>query len=388
MSKETVKRIEQAFNFYEESSLMSFGGFKSATIEIPALSKAVSAFEVAPEFRTYLARSFGTPLDIKKFVIGATEQAKPLSKLSFCEHFPMAMHAWVNSSRRVYRLSDSIRDYFDEVSLAGVGWLDINWPFNSFAVQFDTPINFEEHSSSIDCVIIYRASYEGVSYICCLAMDSGLGNLTFYSPEKREKMLWAIKKNHWHKYHRLMSQNAYAVSPFAYPLIPMWMPEDKFKCLRGDVSNEMFQRESAHPDFGSVVHGVENRDEILQKDYVYFLSIYRLVVALCLYLQTKPSRESTDVPRPKNDEIDPDHLTYGSDVLVVSTGQGLSETVSESDGKTGRTLPAHFRSGYYRRPFGMGKDPNCPKTVWVKPTIVNRSQLPVGKIPGGVEQVL
>ena len=54
----------------------------------------------------------------------------------------------------------------------------------------------------------------------------------------------------------------------------------------------------------------------------------------------------------------------------------------------GHEVRAHFRRGHWRRLPGYGDQPDAPKLVWVRPTLVRRDRLPRGALPGGAETIL
>ena len=56
--------------------------------------------------------------------------------------------------------------------------------------------------------------------------------------------------------------------------------------------------------------------------------------------------------------------------------------------KSEREVSAHFRTGFFRRPRGQGKNPDAVKSEWVRPTIVRRDRLEEGALPVGATTVL
>jgi hypothetical protein len=50
---------------------------------------------------------------------------------------------------------------------------------------------------------------------------------------------------------------------------------------------------------------------------------------------------------------------------------------------TGREVSVHFRSGYWSRPKGQGRNPEAQATIWHRWTIVRRDKLQKGEIPNG-----
>lgn len=123
--------------------------------------------------------------------------------------------------------------------------------------------------------------------------------------------------------------------------------------------------------------------------------IFRIVFGLLLYLQSRPAEELM----PKGWVKSVFERTIGrnnlirlpSEVCEVRSIYQLSDIERKAIKPLLRgihtELGVHYREGHWRRPPGKGQDPNYPKTVWVRPTIVRSDKLADGGLPGGCTKI-
>jgi hypothetical protein len=126
----------------------------------------------------------------------------------------------------------------------------------------------------------------------------------------------------------------------------------------------------------------------------------RILAGLCLYIRTLPPISKYRTKWQKA-EVEPlvmpvQAITDEAEVCVVSTEFTLSpeERTIFSSREVNEELAGcmkknpHFRRGFWKRPPGQGHNPDAEKSIWVRPTIVNRHLLREGELPLGAETIL
>jgi hypothetical protein len=132
----------------------------------------------------------------------------------------------------------------------------------------------------------------------------------------------------------------------------------------------------------------------------------RIAVGLALYFRSSPvvpqqddrpvdiadNREEERRPPvgPSPGINDADQVLYVRESVPFDRDitRHVADVLRNDPTDTKRQLNWHFRQGYWRRPTGSGNDPDCPKTVWVAPTIVRRDRMPAQGLPLGLERQL
>ncbi len=120
------------------------------------------------------------------------------TKKSVEGYIPLELAAWTARSRRVFHLTDRVAGLIQDTSFTNVCWKDVQFPFESFAVTFETPIRYGEHWD-FDCLLFTRVKVQELSGIDRKTMERFLPLLrkvSWLSPSKRIKQLIDNLLNH------------------------------------------------------------------------------------------------------------------------------------------------------------------------------------------------
>jgi hypothetical protein len=390
MANVKIERLEQAFRYWENACLICYASYMQGLSEVSMANKNIPcSFENAPQFREYLVDSFGQKLDYEKFVTAPVGKLN-LQDSSFAEFFPIAMHAWVNKSRRVYHISEEFGALLENISLKGIYWSDIHLPFDSFVLTMETPLASFDGPGRCDCLVTFRMEHEGANYLCATMLDSQLESYSPFSGEQTAKINWAIKKQRWNKVRQKIKSSA-PFSEVAF-IRTAWLKEDELKNYDQDL-------ETLLSEGAELIQAGEKTIKNMNNPALAWL---RMLAGFSLFLQTKPPAIYEKIVPPQTsaksqnrlgDGKSNDSITYGCEICTLLTSHVLTSEESRAiklaaGTETGRRMPTHFRAGHWRRPPGRGNDPSYPKTVLVKPSVINAHLRPDGALPEGSEQIL
>jgi hypothetical protein len=261
-------------------------------------------------------------------------------------------------------------------SLKDIAWTDVPWPFDSFAISLETPIN-DRRNNKIDFILLSRETgYVAKEEVLSLrGLSSEYTNVKSIGVQTRLKINEEIRKKHWERPKELIDQalsstrNSFSIVSYINDL--------------GLISDQ-------HP-------GVEVKDSdqtIIEpiEEHAEFDMMLRLVIGLCFYLKTLPpgSSHASDWIKGKNPTKDKTAVINDAEICTVTSvytlkpeERSMLDEVVRSGRPTTTELRAHFRRGYWRRMPGYGDDPNAPRIVHVIPCIVRKDRLPPGAAPSG-----
>lgn len=387
MATKSVHRLEQALGLWEETC-MSFSVLANISPEQGVVLEG--PFVHWPKFRRYLLDTLNsTDFDFDRFL--GNERTMSALKLSgsTIAHLPQALASWTRHSRRVFHVSEELQHLLLMTSLEGVTWEDVSWPFQSFAVTLESPIQ-DNHGNKYDCILVSRETnlISGEPVIGFRLFTTDFENYKPMTRDDKAKILKIIERKQWDKADRFINKRLpdkqdMMAGCFYISQEHLKLPVTAAISQVTDISEdrwlaEVFERETDHSnphfDFGA-----------------------RLVVGLCLYLSSLPSG-SPHVSAWKKVErkpsFDPHAVTNEAEVCSVTSVYKLTtEERAILQGGSGSArayyeVRAHFRQGHWRRRPGTASDPDAPKVVMVRPTIVRRDRLTPGALPGGTEKVL
>jgi hypothetical protein len=310
--------------------------------------------------------------------------------------FPVALASWTMHSRRVFHIAADLQVLLNSTMLDGVLWRDVKLPFKSFAVSLEIPI-VDHRGAKYDCILFgeeprYGKDWEKETYIGVRLFHAKFGGgVRQISPDCHNDIVEAMKRGRWEHAQKTLE---YVSKPETNPFFPIrictYFLDDKVKNY------------PVTTNIGEI--DVDDRPKEFQhhappEESIHFDAAARIVVGLCLYLQTLPPSSSARSEWKKHERVgkkpDPRAITNDAQVCTVSCTHKLSAEERQVTGNDAQMrkkslyeLCAHFRRGHWRRPPGQGHIPDAPRIVWVRPTLVRRDRLVDGQLPGGAESIL
>ncbi|MBI4408049.1 MAG: hypothetical protein HY565_06140 [Candidatus Kerfeldbacteria bacterium] len=342
-----------------------------------------------PQFRRFLIEAQANLFDDARFGIDVSADGSDHTGfynnflLEECEMDALAFLAWMTESRRVYSLDNELTHLLVNTSLSRTRWADINLPFNAFALTPDEPIVVGQ--TGIDCIIVRKvvkpgeaAKPEDQIHITCFR--SSLKNWPRLTSDFKDKLRKMVRRRDW---------SGMAVN--------ITKRQQQLRGLNCDTIH-LFVRDPTHlinesaEDIMSGVKLPPGVDPVVQHRALD--QIYRLVGSFCLYLKNLPAgsphTSSESIQRSKGD--DPKAIIWESEVTTVTNCYPLTpeeqDWLGTATARERYELCAHWRSGYWHRPMGMGQVPGAERTEWTRPTLVRKDRLPEGAKPGGTMQKL
>lgn len=376
-----VERLEQALHMWEDHNFL-MNGFS-------CIDTGLGQHPVVPlagpiihwhEFRRYLLSLLTNPLldfDRERF-IGPPEVAKFLAtEGKFSLFLPEALAAWTRHSRRVFHVTSDLQMLLDATSLEGITWADVSLPFESFAITLEAPINDWEENE-YDCILVSREwdTEADRSVVGIRLMPHAMDDNWMVSRKTRQIITRQLKRKQW----------AEAERRIKHEVSKKILMRTKIRYI--DPASRDIQVTAQIFDVSHIGQG--QRDISVER-------ASRLVVGLCLYLSALPPgspHQSNWMPIARHGTPDPGAITQEAEVCTVWSTHTLTPQEREIiDPQVERKrrpyeLSAHFRKGHWRRSPGQGSNPNAPKIVWVRPTLVRKDRLDKDTLPGGAESLL
>jgi hypothetical protein len=387
-----IDRLNQILRVWEDACFLArAGGTAQSELGLEPLVPLDGPIIHFNELRPHMLRALNVDFDEERFIGLPINQKKFQDYLNLLYTVPVNLFLWNKHSRRVFHIEEELQVLLDATSLERMTWNDIRMPFSTFAITLSRPI--EDAGAAYDCILVTsyetREKMDGLIEVRILT-----SMLDGYQPVLRSVKKAIERAQHIQDWQRMLdSVNS------AYTL-----HRESSRRKRGSVFViDMHQGDRLVLDSlldmqkKGGIRGVENlpSDGIPEWD-----AAARIVMGMCLYLQTIPSKSPhrtdwTPLDRPKHP--DPRSITEGALICTISSSYKMKREerqilgLDDKDERlklTASEVRAHFRMGHWRRAPGSGNDPNAPKIVHVRPTIVRRDRLSEGALPGGTEAVL
>lgn len=291
------------------------------------------------------------------------------------------IYAWNAMSRRVFTISDDLRVMLQATSFESAKWSEIPWPFDSFILMFEKPIDLDD-GRSIRGVLRAKIKVEDqpvdkVHFIVLL--PAALEDYPGSTDKQCAQLIRMYQRNdaagvrEWSQRQAARQRNELTA--------PVTMMYDENARLSLHTPAQWYRRPGSGP--------------MKQEANAKITEINRLVAAFSLYLSTlavgTPEHKEHVRPGlipPAIARSDPRLVSLKSNVCRVTSSFKLTAAEMEAvedameRERTGEVVP-HWRRGHFRRPPGLGTNPEAKRTVWVQPCFVNRRHLPDGVLPGG-----
>lgn len=333
----------------------------------------------ASSFRKYLLQSFRTndPFDRNKYL----GNERIINALDAVGGFPWFLWYWNKTSRRVFQITRELQLLLGVTSLDEVMWGDVHFPFRSFGIALVDPIIDEHNQKKFDFLLVSLAqnSADAHWYYNFILFPQELETYQPITVEEKRIVDKAFRQKHWMQVQRTIQKCEHR----RHGLDLMRM-HYFFEGAQDKTIEDVPQVSGDYSSSGDLV-------SLYQK-------VARIIFGLCLYLKSLPPGHSAvrEEQQPKrkpprgNSLMDTSCISDIAQICTVSSTHKLTDeerTVLATcrSGSGGYEVRAHFRSGHWRRPPGLGNDPTAERTVWVRPTLVRRDRVAPGTIPAGSE---
>ena len=384
----TVDRLEQGMNLWEEGARMNLIMVAALQLGVGAKGKARKTFEYAlsagQRFREFLLRANEEPFNNTLF--GFTTDPRVNYELYMFGQFAESMYMWSRYSRNVYTLSDDLRVILQATSFGGVRWNEVPWPFDSFAVSLEKPVQI---APDMQCdTIIFSCKRDAitkrVTSISFCFVPTSVQSYECWDEQKFRRFFLELERKDLRAVARSQKQLKIRGEKKAEFRYLSFNTEDLV-----DVPLKKLPQH-AHVQAGERV--LEYTDEMLGLQ----MEVARMVASIAFFITTIPPRpapvgeiRTRNMPPSAIKKNDPRLISKGVNICKLTFRHTLSsEDRDEMEAcmareRTGGVCP-HWRRTHYRRESGRGNDPLAPRTVLIPAVIVNRRHLPDGNLPGGL----
>lgn len=316
--------------------------------------------------------------------------------------FPEDLMWWCHSSRRVFNITRDLELLLKNTKLGNVRWSDVELPFSSFLLTLEDGIEGEDMSSSVflvttkperGCPMDYVSEQENPEdYVVLKVTCFSDGSWENYEPQS------SLKRD------RMLKQSAAGKSGFLRQATEKFNREidgqDHPNAARlhvpigtlnkGELGESIISILSKGDTSNNGMSSMLEAKEESPKTFAVFDQVLSLIAGLCLYLKTlTPAQTEANVThekQPKTSELS--SVTEEAEICTVQSVWKLSDAertaFTGATGKgSGHEMPTHFRRGTWRRNKGSGNNPDAPRCIWVRPTIVRPDRLAEGSLPQG-----
>ena len=397
----TVERLEQVLCNWEDKwfvlntiaqILANEPNLTCDRFDIPMVGPVVNFYRFRKYLREFMAAKNMKEFDEERFIgwryLGLGQILKDFNYSLLT--FPKAIASWTLHSRRAFHLSADLQVLLNSTILDGIYWRDVSFPFRSFAVCLEIPI-VDHRGCKFDCVLVgEEPDHKRDNLISFRLFDAKFGEPRAVSLKVRENITKTLQQKRWAHANELLQEVVRVANLKEMLRLATFFLDDNVK--DAPVTSNVCKIDyDGRP--------LEHQERRAPEESIHFDAAVRIVVGLCLYLQTLPPGSSAKSEWKKHDRVgkkhDPRAITNDAQVCTVSCTHKLTAEERKATGsdeqmrkKSLYELCAHFRRGHWRRPPGQGHIPDAPRIVWVRPTLVRRDRLAEGQLPGGAEAIL
>ena len=296
----------------------------------------------------------------------------------FFEEFPFQLASWIASSRRVFTLSEELVNRFVSADYSNYKWSDLLWPFDSFLISLEKPLSFTTETGTTELSAAMVTSISRISEAYPRAEPDGLEMGYFFtSTNGVEHPIEILSRSEQRQL------NDHVVNR-------RWAKVEK-RLERAENLLRLGKEGMRRQPSGCIGPSVFKKGDLIVEGSL----TAKLIAGLCLYLEALPVG-TTDaynwhrsVPIKAQRELRK-VITDGEQICQVNDFNIISPETISLFPETLRAGPAHtvtphWRRGHFRRARGQGRNPNAPRTIEVKPTLIHKDQLPEGVLPGGAQ---
>jgi len=332
------------------------------------------------KFRQHLLGSLDAEFDLKTFGEYSIPNPDAFPDLQSIARIPPALFGWCRNSRRIFNLSQDLYLVLACTDNQGVTWQDIDLPFPDFALKLPYPIKRNDGLESDAVLVNTMPLTDGHQYLKISLLPNDLLRYTRIGNLARKHLQSLLHKGRWSELRKEVLM--------IFEKFGQYATFDQATIDRVDMSGKQ-----AFSPFSQTV-GPEAKNRVsLGLNAIHLDEAVRLVACFCLYLTTLPPAERHNslgsrvkpteprIGRSIKDVAEVCSMGFHN-VLTPEERQAFTEEIRLG---SDRVVSAHFRRGHWRRAPGTADDPDAPKIVHVRPTIVRRDRLGPGELPGGSE---
>lgn len=378
----SVTRLEQAIRLWENRYVCEAAANRVA--RQPNVQAHYNALPLvgpllhAASFRQYLLQAFHDrkPFDTARY-LGNETIVKAVGALA---ELPWFLWQWNYVSRRVYQITQDLQLLLGVTSLEDVTWKDIHLPFPCFGIALVDPIVDESNGRKFDFLLVSLAKHEGNKkwFYNLILFPQDLERYEPLTEKEKRTMEKAAGHKDWMRILSILNRYQKRCQ--------------NLSLMRINYSFEGGQERTVE-DVRTTTGDTDYSGDALS----VFRKAARIIFGVCLYLKSLPSNHSAiqeeKKVKPEEEKVSsPDKFCISdiADICTVSSTHTLTDEERHvlttcRDGAGGYEVRAHFRTGHWRRPPGLGQDPNAERTIWVRPTLVRRDRVAAGTVPGGAE---
>ncbi|MFA5945337.1 MAG: hypothetical protein WC802_00290 [Patescibacteria group bacterium] len=299
---------------------------------------------------------------------------------------PVMLYGWVESSKRIFRVSTETLDELlrGEHRPPPATWEKFPWPFESFAVSFETPLKWAPSNETYDTVLVVNVTREGRSSTLIQWLPARLAE---YIPLPEKEIMGLCED---------ISEDIRNARARIRGMLPRKVRRDMKKYK---ISLPSVEQLYAQHNAGAERLAEEARKAIEMMSLPYYLmdkAYYAemhdcqdqiesssFIYAFCNLIARGVRSVGGHYGSPKTGEQQAESIADGAQLFEVgsraqfATGERTRNDPTEPSGKTVRP---HSRRGHYRRIRGSG--PDAPKSQWVNSTWIHEEEAKVkGLIP-------
>lgn len=417
---QTVELLENALRAWEDCLLLDEVRVRSSIATGFRKPEAyVGRVRHWRELRNHLLGLQGGDFDIRRFCLSEGGIGSPLKSMMnamevysgfqmqgetglMSDHLydtlPLHLASWTISSRRVFQLSDELVACFTAADYSAYRWSDLLWPFDSFLIQFESPLRWRrDDDEEIEGLGMLISSIYGVCREHELAHKDGFECLPFYRsavrPNKesilgekdRDRFEKDLRHKHWRKLSRRLvnfAENFFNIPSAEMALASLF--EGNADPMLSGLENLTLPPGWNPPRCFEKNDPIENREKN---------GMHKILAGLCLYLEALPAGMMENYPwhqpvtlktRREVRKI----ITDGEQICHVADLHTISPETITLFPDTLKKGPAysvkpHWRRAHYRRKKGQGHNPDAPRDQYVGPAKIHADQLPEGTVVGG-----
>lgn len=285
--------------------------------------------------------------------------------------FPLFFYEWCRSSRRVFRISDGIKEMFDNTDTSTLFLSEVPIPLRSFVIELETPLVWNGNTVRTAIVMFPDEHIDARSNIAPETVHVHLLVEEVIKAQLDKKQLKRGLRQKKRAKVFTVSRGFRGVTPD--PKMLTWMSTGWRMPAGWTEQPFTYYCEKNEQRYGE---RVKLGNEML-----------RLAFQLCVYLASmKPGERSAALPQRhyKIPFVDRRAATTVAELFEVHSEHLVHRENTSGDVivREGSQKRAHWRRGYYRRRSGEGNNPEAKKCIWVRPTLVNAHRLARGSVPG------
>lgn len=328
--------------------------------------------------------------DYRKFV-NSEEKIDVLSSRGLV--IPPALFSWNRYSRRVFHITRDLQTLLSATSLDGIDWSEVQWPFRSFLLVLDEPLEYLGNRFSSILVTEIGSIIAPIKHTTRLSFMFLSENLETYKPLDRAKIIQRATPRKWDQ--MKMARKLSHIEGDFYEGFDFVVTDGAYK-ISGPIMGLLSS--SSIPEPEPVSGSAEATTDDSYVRYSLFEKALHLVVSVCMYLSTLPPKKFPDDWQPREKEMEPigeynpAAITTPNGIFTIACESTLSresqETVAAiTESRISREKRPHWRRGHWRKVWGGRNNPEAPR-IWIHPSLINKHRLPPHSLPVGSRTTL